>query len=349
MLNAGSEEKPIAHHVIEHACDNGIRGQLGSALEDSIAAGKSTVIRCTVVVLNYNGKEFLGPCLDSLRAQTCRGFDVIVVDNGSTDGSQAFVQSAYPEIQVMALDENYGFCRANNLAVTCAIERGREFILLLNNDTVVASDALHQMLLAADAHPEAGVLCPKIYFPGEERRFWYAGGTFSLWTGRQIHRGWKKPDTGQFDTDTDINLATGCAFMIRAAVAKQVGLLDERFFAYLEDVEWSVRVTSAGYRIRFVPQATIIHYDGATWTGKIGKGSRKRPTYFSSRNLVLLFAKHARWYQLPTCIIGNLFCFVGFYTALRILRRDWQALWAIYRGLYDGFRAVLTAKGEAQR
>ena len=301
-------------------------------------------IRCSVVILNFNGKCFLPDCLDSLDRQTVSNFETVVVDNGSSDGSAAFIRERYPQVKVLTLDKNYGFSIANNVALQRAIAEGTEYALLLNNDTFVAPNFVEEMVKAIESDGAAGAVCPKIYFAAQPNDLWYAGGDFSLWTARARHRGWRKTDAGQFDDSREITLATGCAMMVRCGALRDVGMLDEQFWAYLEDVDWSVRFLEKGYRLAYAPNAHVWHCDGGTAVQLVGGGSSFRRQYLSTRNMVLLGRKHARWWQLPSFSAGFFVNHIAFYTALRLWRRDFKALLAIYRGLWDGLRMPLMAQ-----
>src|SRR5216684_3956663 len=120
--------------------------------------------RCTVIVLNFNGEHLLPACLDSLARQTGIDIDTVVVDNASTDGSAALVAQKYPWVRFLALDKNYGFSKANNVALRDAFERGSEYALLLNNDTFAAPDFISQMLILMESDSRIASVCPKIYF-----------------------------------------------------------------------------------------------------------------------------------------------------------------------------------------
>jgi GT2 family glycosyltransferase len=301
--------------------------------------------KCVVAILNYNGKDLLGECLDSLAVQTFAHFETLVIDNGSTDGSKGLLATGYPWVKLLALEKNLGFSPAYNIGIREALERGFEFIVLLNNDTWVAQDFLAELLKAIQEDDRIGAVCPKIYFASEPERIWYAGGDFSLWTCRPRHRGWKELDRGQFDSARPITLATGCGMLVRCSALREVGLLDEQFWAYLEDVEWSVRFLKKGYRLAFASKARVWHCDGGTSVRSLGAGSQAIRQYLSTRNTILLARKHARWWQLPTYCGGFLVNHIAFYTALRLWRRDFKALLAIYRGLWEGLRMPLIARG----
>jgi GT2 family glycosyltransferase len=298
-------------------------------------------LRCLAIVLNCNGCILLRPCLESLARQTEAGFETLVIDNGSSDDSLEVLAREFPAVRAIALPENRGFSIAYNIALRDALARGFEYVLLLNNDTVADPACVAELLAAIEADKKIAAVCPKIYFVRQPDFFWYAGADFSLWTARVIQRGWREKDTGQFDHRRDIKVATGCAVLLRAAAVKEVGLLDESLWAYLEDVEWSIRFLKRGYALRLAPAAHLWHHDGATWVGMLGRGSQAKRQYYSTRNLILIGWKHARWWQMPTYGLGVLVNELAFYTALRIWRRDYRAIWAIYRGVGAALRGIL--------
>lgn len=295
--------------------------------------------RCTVIILNWNGKKFLPACLSSLRQQTLRDLDILLVDNASQDDSVAFVTREFPEVRILQLAENLGFCRPNNLAIEDALARGSEFVLLLNNDTIVAPDCLAHLLAAMD-DPNVAAVCPKIFFADPPDTLWYAGADFNLWTSRSTYRGWKQKDQGQYDQRQTITQATGCALLVRASAIKEVGLLDERLWAYVEDLDWSLRFLRRGYHLAYEPGAEVWHFDGGT---TVGNGSQYRRQYLTTRNLLLLCRDHVRWFQLPTYVLGFLIFHVSFYMALRLARGDFRAIRAIGQGIADSLRAHGTA------
>lgn len=302
--------------------------------------GVNVGARCAVIVLNYNGEEWLPACLDSLARQTGDPLEIVVVDNASTDGSAAIVIQKYPWVRFLPLDKNYGFCAANNIALREALAHGTEFVLLLNNDTVVAEDFFSQLLSGIRADPLIAAVCPKIYFAQNPKLLWYAGADFSFWTSRVITRGWKQTDGPAFDTAQEISQATGCAMLLRCSALREVGLLDENFWAYVEDMDLSVRLKRQGYRLVYAPFARVWHWDGATTVKSLGSGSQQFRQYLSTRNMLFLARKHLRWWQAPTFALGFLLTHVAFYSTLRLWRRDFRAFFAIFKGLRDGLQPV---------
>jgi GT2 family glycosyltransferase len=304
--------------------------------------------RCTVIVLNYNGEKLLPACLDSLACQIGEPIDIVVVDNASTDGSAELVAQHYPSVRFLGLDSNRGFTGANNAALRDALLRGSEYALLLNNDTFAAPDFISKMLAVITSDLNVAVVCPKIYFAHQPDSLWYAGGDFSLWTGVSKHRGWRQIDKNQYDQSVDITQATGCAMLVRASAIREVGLLDDRFFIYGEDLDWSVRFKKRGYRLLFAPKARLWHLDGATNVKVLGNGSEERRQFLSTRNMIFIARKHVRWWQLPTHAVGFAVRHVGFYTALRLWRRDFRALFAIYRAIAEGLSTSLDSEPDTK-
>jgi GT2 family glycosyltransferase len=303
---------------------------------------------CTIIVLNFNGEKLLPACLDSLARQTNGNIDTVVVDNASTDGSAALVAQKYPWVRFLALDKNYGFSKANNIALRDALERGSDYALLLNNDTFAAPDFISEMLKVIESDPAIGAACPKIYYAHQPDMLWYAGGDFSLWTCALGHRGLKETDHGQYDQGKEITQGTGCAMLVRCNALREVGFLDEQFWIYGEDLDLSVRFLKHGFRIAFIPKARLWHLDGATNKKTLSSGSEAIRQFLSTRNLVFAARKHLRWFQIPTFSLGFLVNHVGRHTAVRIRDRDFRALFAIYRGLFDGLRTRLTSTYEAK-
>ena len=298
-----------------------------------------------VVILNWNNREMTAECIRSLQSMHTNDYQLIVVDNGSRDGSVDYLKREFPQITVLPQERNLGFAAGCNVGIRHALADEADYVLLLNNDTFVAADFMREMLAAIQGDPRIGAVCPKIYFADQPDLLWYAGADFSLWTGTPKHRGWKEVDHGQFDRHQEITQATGCAMLVRRSALRDVGLLDEQFWAYAEDLDWSLRFLERGYRLAFAPKARLWHLDGATAVKSLGSGSEAIRQFFSTRNMVFLARKHVRWWQMPTYIFGFLINHIVFYTVLRMWRRDFRALVAIYRGLSQGLRTSLSSSG----
>jgi GT2 family glycosyltransferase len=213
-----------------------------------------------IIVLNWNSYEDTLACLDSLAKIDYPNYQLVLIDNGSEDESVAKIQTAYPDLPLEVTGENLGFVGGNNLGMQMAEKLGADYMLLLNNDTEVDPQFLNLMVAAAEADAQVGVVGPTIYYYDEPKVMWSAGGEIDWPRGDTSMVGLNQADEGQFgDEPRPVDFVTGCAFLIKAPVVQQVGMLDPRFFAYFEETEWCVRVQRAGYRILHVPQAKIWH------------------------------------------------------------------------------------------
>lgn len=240
------------------------------------------------VVLSWNGREMTLACLKSLQLSHYGRMRIVVVDNASTDGSAEAVRSAFPDIPLIENSENLRWAGGNNVGIRYALEQGADYILLLNNDIEVDGEMIPRLAQAAIDLPEAGLLAPKIYYAAQPDVIWFAGGGMSLWRGQFWHDGLRKKDVGQFEEARDVDYITGCAMLIRRAVVEQIGELDERFYLYGEDVDYSLRARRAGYRLRLVPGATMRHIVSAS----LGSTSLRK-FLIRSRSNLRLYRKYA--------------------------------------------------------
>lgn len=208
----------------------------------------------SIIVVNWNGKHLLEPCLVALAAQTCRDFELIVVDNGSTDGSAEWLANCQPEVRVVALDSNRGFSGGNNAGL--ALARG-ELIALLNNDAEVEPGWLAALVEVMAAQPDAGACDSKVFFHNRRDRLWAAGGDYSI-AGGVAHRGYLEDGQG-LTRPAEVFIAIACAAIYRRSALDHVGLFDEDFFSGYEDVDLSFRLHAAGYRVLNMPQAVAYH------------------------------------------------------------------------------------------
>ncbi|MGH7195583.1 MAG: glycosyltransferase family 2 protein [Candidatus Saccharimonadales bacterium] len=246
-------------------------------------ATKSTV-KASVVVPNWNGKDSLGACLDSLLAQSLRPH-IIVVENGSRDGSLEFLEKNYPSAEVLSNKKNLGFTGGVNVGIRRAIELGDEFVALLNNDAVAGSDWLKYLLAELESERNVGIATCKI-LSADGKSLDSTGDYYTNW-GLPYPRGRGETELDKYDKQTEIFAASGGASLYRVKMLKEIGLFDEDFFAYYEDVDISFRAQLAGWKVRYVPQAKVFHKIGAT-SSKL-KGFT---TYQTMKNLPVLLWKN---------------------------------------------------------
>ena len=213
----------------------------------------------TIIVLNWNKREALLDCLEGLRRADLRGASVLVVDNGSRDGSVDAVRARFPGTHIVALPENRGYAGGNNAGMRVALEAGAEGVLLLNNDAVVAPDFLSPLLSAVE-WPMTGGACSAIHRADHPEMLdvAYSLIRFEQRNAVQLLGVNSLPGQG-FATRCEIPIAIGCCLLLRAEALRHVGLFDERYFAYHEDVDWCLRAHRLGYRFYYEPMSRVFH------------------------------------------------------------------------------------------
>jgi GT2 family glycosyltransferase len=212
-----------------------------------------------IIVLSWNGKNDTLECLRSLKDIEYPNYNILVVDNGSKDGTPNAVKLAFPDVEVLETGENLGFAKGNNVGIQWALDQGAEAILLLNNDTIVDPSFLSTMVESLYSEPDIGATNPLIYYYNPPNVIWSAGGTIDSRTGIAYQRHINEPDTGQITADEDIDYGIGAALLIRREAIEKVGLLDPDFFLYYEETDWCSRARAAGYRIVLTPKSKIWH------------------------------------------------------------------------------------------
>jgi GT2 family glycosyltransferase len=232
-------------------------------------------VNLVAVVLNWNGGADTLAALASLD-----GVAAICVDNGSTDGSDQLVEERFLGVELVRTGANLGFAGGSNVGIRRALERGADWIFLLNSDAIAEPGLLAALARAAAARPDAGLLACKVLFEDGET-VQYAGADFNTalgYSGRSVGHG--RPD--HFHELRDVGRADGAAMAVSRAAAESAGLLDESLFAYVEDVEWSLRIRAAGFAVLFVPDA-IVRHKGSVATGG---GASTTNLYYSVRNTI---------------------------------------------------------------
>ena len=279
-----------------------------------------------VIILNWNGREVLGPCLDSLVRVTDPPLEIIVVDNGSTDSSPDIVREKYHGVELIENGRNLLFAAGNNVGIEAALRRGAELILLLNNDTEVDPSFAAEMLGAFD-DPAVGIAGPKIYYHDDPERIWYGGGGFNRLTGVPFHYGLRRMEGSFSDKPGRTGWVTGCTLMARREVLEQTGGLDPSYTIYCEDVDLCLRAAEAGWALRYVPSAKVWH--------KVSSSSGGGMTPFKLENRIAstwkLFARHRPlWWRMllfPVHAAG----FAGLSLGL-LLSGRWKLLSAAIKG-----------------
>lgn len=220
-----------------------------------------------IIIVNWNRKEDTLACLESLSRITYPNARVIVVDNGSSDGSAQAVRGLFGRAMVIALPQNLRFAGGNNIGLREVLARGDDYALLLNNDTLVEPDFLDHLITAAESDPKIGLAGPKILYCDRPGVIWFAGGVLKASWGYVRHYGLRRPDNGRFDQPKKVSFLTGCCLLIRREVLETVGLLDEGYYLYSEDADYCLRARRAGFELYYEPQARIFHKVSASTGG----------------------------------------------------------------------------------
>lgn len=303
-------------------------------------AASSSLPLFSVVIPNWNGARFLPTCLDALAAQTYPNIEVIVVDNASTDGSQALLRECYPHVRLVQLSTNRGFTGACNAGIAAA--RGA-FIALLNNDTEADPNWAAAVIDAFARHPEIGSVASKMLL-FDRRDYIHTTGDYFTVDGRAGNRGVWERDEGQYDREEHVFSACGGAAVYRRAMLDQIGLLDDAFFFSGEDVDLGWRAQLAGWRCLYTPAAVVYHHLAAT-------GGGVTASYYDGRNLIYILVK-----DYPTALWRK----YGLLVLRAQARLAWEALraWrgaaarARLRGMLAGLLGVprmLWARQQVQR
>jgi GT2 family glycosyltransferase len=271
-----------------------------------------------IIVLNWNGRDLTLDCLRSLEGVTTPNLRTVLVDNASADGTVEAVRRRYHDrVTIIQNADNLGFAAGNNVGIRQALADGADFILLLNNDTVVAEDFVDHLVKPMLDTPGIGITAPKIYYAEPEKQIWFAGGEISLWRGTAKHTGIRAMDAGQFDTAHDIDYASGCAFLARRAVFEKIGDLDPGYRAYFEDADFCLRARDAGFRIRYMPAAHVWHRISASTGGQLSRKKAGRKLA-SSRRFFRRHAKPYHWLTIPFFFVGDVIRIAGLVLAGRI-------------------------------
>lgn len=292
-------------------------------------------MKTTVVIPNYNGRNYLQDCLTSL----LEGSEVpaiIVVDNGSADESAAMVNDKFPMVKLIALPENRGFSAAVNIGIR---EAGTEYVFLLNNDTVVLKDTIEELEAAMERHPKAFSVAAKM-LQMKNPELIDSAGDFYCALGWAFARG-KDRKNEAFSKETSVFSACAGAALYRKAVFEKIGDFDENHFAYLEDIDVGYRAKIYGYRNYYAPASVVLH----AGSGSSGSRHNKFKVDLSSRNSIYLIYKNMPVLQvllnLPFLLLGYL---------VKILFFLKKGLGADYmKGLGKGFRLVFSGKGREHK
>ncbi len=259
-----------------------------------------------VIIVNYNRAKETVECLRSLDKLETGNWklETIIVDNASSDNSVGLIRKKFPQVHLIVNKKNLGFAQGNNVGIKFALKKQADFIMLLNNDTLIDKRALVYLIKAARKYKKGSIFSPKIYFaPGFEyhkKRYtkkekgkviWYAGGFIDWGNVLGVHRGLDQVDKGQFEKEKETDFISGCCMFVKSQIFEKIGFLSEDYFLYLEDMDFCLRAKRVGFRLFFVPRAVVWHKN----LGTNKKSIVDYQAYYYSRNRLLFGFKYSPW------------------------------------------------------
>ena len=256
---------------------------------------KSTHPKVHLIVLNWNDKELSGKCLSSIEKVSYPNYKVLIVDNNSEDGSVDFFKENFSQYDILALESNLKYAGGNNAAVEYLKPKEEDFLVFINNDTIVSSDFLDHLIEPFLNDPNCIITVPKILFAMDINKIWYAGGIVNMWKGKIDHIGIRNFDGPRYSFMMETDYATGCCLCINSADFKKLDYFDTIFNMYCEDVDLSIRAKRMNRKIVYSPKSIILH----SVSQSLGENSLKK---IQNKLLgqVKLFWKHASGLQIIT-------------------------------------------------
>ncbi len=270
-------------------------------------------LRPFAVTVNWNRAKDTLECVDSL-LQGNPGTEVVVVDNGSTDGSPDFLRERHPDLTVIENSSNLGYVKGANMGIRLALEKGATHVLLLNNDAIARPGMVSELLGLFARNPSAGIAGPKIFYYGTDI-MWFNGGHFNDLLGFSTHPLMDRRDDGG-DQEREVRYITGCAMMVRSEVFRKVGLFDEDFDIYAEDLDLCLRAKENGYGSWLMPKATAEHKVSLS-TGVVGTNlMTEYRSYYYGRNMLLMVRKRMKGARFATGFLGQTMILLPYYFML---------------------------------
>ncbi len=304
---------------------------------DSVATCPPEAVapRVLGIVLSYNGLELTLQTLGSLLASTYPSLDLLVVDNGSTDGTSDAVAAKFPNVQVLRTEINLGISGGLNQGFQWGLERDYPYLMPMNNDIEVAPDLVSELVGAMTREPLYGCVGPKCYYWADRKRIWSAGGRLGFREAVTRERGMGQLDRGQFDREEEVDYVNGALMLIRRQALIATGLWDPIYQVGVEDADWCWRMRLGGWKCGYVPRAVLWHMVSPTTGGY--RSSRTFRTGRATAIFVRRFAGPLGWMSylgwsalaLPAAWLREL------------PRRNTAAVWAKYRGAWEGLRLRL--------
>lgn len=234
---------------------------------ENVSSRPTTSNKILIVLLNWNGKKDTLECLESLQKVNYPHFLTVVVDNGSHDNSVSAIRSSFPNIPIFETNENLGFAGGNNVAISWGLKKDFDWILLLNNDTIVDPSFLQEFMNAAKKEPNAKILGAKIYRYSDPKRIDHLGGFWNPKIGEFESFAYGKIDEGEFDAMEKVDYVCGAALLMHRSVPEKIGTLEKNFFLFWEETDFCARARRLNFEVWTAPRAKIWHKVSSSFTG----------------------------------------------------------------------------------
>jgi len=294
------------------------------------------------VIVNWNGKEDLRECLDSLIQVEYEPFTIVVVDNGSSDGSVAFVSTHYPDVEIVSLSHNRGYAFGLNKGISRALEKQADYIFILNNDTATEPLAVLQLVEVMESDKTIGIAAPKVLYYDQPTKVYSLGTRSYAWLPLPVNFGYGKRDRPSYDRIMEFDYVTGCAMMVRSEIFYKVGLFSTGYYMYYEDADFCRRVREKGYRIVCVGNAVVYH-KGARSTGR----NKSLFIRIRARNRIWFYRRY-RHGPHPWVTYGALWLLALLHSVRCMKTGNWELIASYWQGLLEGWykSANLQTTGE---
>ena len=296
--------------------------------------------KIAIIIINWNTYQLTFNCLKSLKACTYKNKTIFLVDNGSKDGSGDKIALEFPDINFIKNEINEGFTGANNKALKVILKQNFDYVLLLNNDTEVKPNFLSLLEARMDSDQNLAATQPLILDFPNKNTIWNGGGSFNTFFGLSKTRYNGLIYKPQLKIETFTEWISGCCILVKIEVIKEVGLLDNRFFAYFEDVDWSIRMTKLGYKLGVVPKSIIYHQSsGSTKMNNTSNEGNLSPYahYLNVRNHIYLIKKHTFFFNSFGSWIYQILKITS-YSIYFILRGRFGKFKMVWRGVSDAIK-----------
>tara|TARA_B100000963_G_scaffold191187_1_gene166277 strand:+ start:170 stop:1069 length:900 start_codon:yes stop_codon:yes gene_type:complete len=294
--------------------------------------------KVAIIIVNWKQYELTKSCLFSLKKINYNDYQIILIDNESNLKELKVIKNQFDNIITFSNERNLGFTEANNIGIKHAIKNEFEYVLLINNDTEVEKNFMNPLLDSLEKNKNLGAVQPLILNFVNRKKVWNAGGFLNKFFG------YSYVNKNKELIKNNIDWITGCCFFIKVEVIKKIGLLDESFFAYYEDVDWSIKIKNTGFDLAFINSSVIYHHGSKSSQNELSEGTLSPFVhYLNIRNHILLLRKNRDIFNFLGVLLFQFFKIIS-YSIYFILRLRINKLNMVYKGLIDGLNKNIVQK-----